>query len=148
MRVPLFFWSLYGARMVKAAASLLPTALLISMVLPACAATTRDLGRATSEFEDARYEATLAWLDEIDLADMSRSERAKYAYLRGMAEVRLERRDEGLHWLRLARSFAGESATSLPAEWRPVLTRTLTELTPETATHRARVREGAASAHE
>lgn len=148
MRVPLFFWSLYGARMVKAAASLLPTLLFVSVMLPACAATTRDLGRATSEFEDARYEATLAWLAELDLADMSRAERAKYAYLHGMAEVRLERRDEGLHWLRLARSFAGDSTSALPPEWRTVLTRTLAELTPETATHRARVRGGAEGAHE
>lgn len=110
----------------------------------ACAATTRDLGRATTEFDDARYETTLHWLGELDLAGMTAAEKSTYAYLRGMSEVRLGKRDEGLHWLRMARAFSGDAGAGLRDEWRPVLDRTLTELTPATATHRAREAETSA----
>ena len=114
--------------------------LILCVLLGACATTRRDLDRTVAEFDEAQYESARAWLIalEPDLASMSNQERTEFCYLRGMTELRLGARDEGLHWLRLAKASTVERDVTLRTEWQRVLDRSLAELSPETATHHAR----------
>ncbi len=56
--------------------------------------------------------------------------RARCYYLRGMTEYRLGHRADALHYLAVAREVAGERGSGLRPEWRQIMDRTLTELTP------------------
>lgn len=110
-------------------------------VVAGCATFSNEIRQAEVAYDEARPEEALAWLDVVgddNLGRMSLDERARYLYLRGMAEFRLGRRDEALYHLAVAREVAGPSGVGLRQEHRELLDRTLGELTPtERMTHRA-----------
>ncbi|MEZ4255387.1 MAG: hypothetical protein R3A78_06675 [Polyangiales bacterium] len=85
---------------------------------------------AQDAYEQARYENALVWLDAVadDLADMDRPTRARYFYLRGMAEHRLGRDREARHDLALARELGGGTTKILPDDWRRNMERVLADL--------------------
>lgn len=114
--------------------------LLLGMLssLGACAAVSDDMRRAEQSYELARYEDTLIWLRDLedDAPSMGLAMRARYYYVRGMTEYRLGHRGDALHYLAVAREVAGDQGAGLSPEWRQIMDRTLTELTPRGMNHR------------
>lgn len=110
------------------------------LVFASCATLTDDVGRAESAYEQARYDAALVWLSDLedDAADMPLDMRARFFYLRGMTAYRLGQRDEALYFLSVGRELAGDRATALRQDYRQQLDRALAELIPTTATFHAR----------
>lgn len=108
--------------------------------LLACGTLRDDLGRAETGYDAARYDDSLVWLEAVekDVHDLEGPDRARFYYLRGMAALRLERRNEALHYLSLAREEAVASdGAGLRDEWAETLGPTLEELMPRGATHQA-----------
>lgn len=105
---------------------------LILLTTTACGAALADLRRAEESYEEARYEAALEWLQDIEQVAPSfgRPDRTRYFYTRGMTEYRLEHRPEALYYLVIAREFAGDDQEGLEGEQVDILARTLAELTP------------------
>jgi hypothetical protein len=106
--------------------------------LGGCASTGASLQQAEQLYGEARYEAALEWLQDLEAntAAMQPRQRTKFYYLRGMAAYRLSHRDDALHFLALAAAASGSSA--LPPELLPVMEHALQELIPHEATHHAR----------
>ncbi len=115
-------------------------ALLLAVAAMGCAQLSEDMRLAEVEYETARYENALVWLDDVEdqTPDMDVATRARYFYLRGMTSLRLNQRTEALHYLALAREVGGDQGTGLKPEWRTTLASSLEELTPVGQTHRAR----------
>ncbi|MFT5356601.1 MAG: hypothetical protein ACI9KE_003826 [Polyangiales bacterium] len=106
----------------------------------ACGTLRDDLGRAETGYDAARYDESMVWLEAVeeDVYDLDGPDRARFYYLRGMAALRLERRNEALHYLSLAREEAVASdGAGLRDEWAETLGPTLEELMPRGATHQA-----------
>lgn len=117
------------------------TAALALALLAGCSALRDDMQRAENAYDEARYDAALVWLDDLeeDTPDMDVDMRARFYYLRGMTAYRLGHRSPALHYLALAREVSGEEATgALLPEQRQTMERTLAELTPQDASFRAR----------
>lgn len=112
-------------------ALLLPI-LVLGSLLGGCAAIADDMHRAEQSYETARYENTLIWLRDLedDAPGMDVEMRARYYYLRGMTEYRLGHRADALHYLAVAREITSDGGAGLRPEWRQIMERTLTELTP------------------
>ena len=112
-------------------------ALAMMVSLGACAALSDDMRRAEQAYELARYGDTLIWLRDLedDAPSMDVEMRARYYYLRGMTEYRLGHRGSALHYLAVAREVAGDQGAGLRPEWRQIMDRTLTELTPRGMSH-------------
>lgn len=72
--------------------------------LGACVTAQDELLQADVAFHAADYGETLRWIHAVekDVADLSGPEQTQYFYLRGMSELRLERRGDGLYFLELA----------------------------------------------
>ena len=68
----------------------------------------------------------------------TRSFGPRFYFLRGMTAYRLDHRDDALFYLGIAREVAGEGDGSLGPRWQQTMERTIAELTPESATFRAR----------
>jgi hypothetical protein len=116
-------------RLLAAAAALAPIAVLAS----GCAATSSELRRAEEAYEQARYDASRVWLVDLEplAPGMDPAMRARYFYLRGMAEFRLGHRLDALHYLAVARELtAEEGSRALREEQRGILARTLEGLQP------------------
>jgi hypothetical protein len=98
-----------------------------------------DLGSARDLYKDARYEDAQRWLLELerDLRSMDMYQRTRFYYLRGMTAFRLGQRDDALHYLALTAELSDRDLAHLPADWRPVMERTLQELMPREATSHA-----------
>jgi hypothetical protein len=113
---------------------------LLAVLAGGCGTLTNDLLEAENAYEEARYDDAEVWLSDIgsDVAKMDQEHRARFYYVRGMTAYRLGRRNDALHFLALAREESGVSESSnLAADKRQIMDRTLAELTPHTATHRA-----------
>lgn len=118
----------------------LVVSVLLFASLTACAAIRSDLERAERSYEQARYDEAIVWLRDLegDTPDMTEDVRARFYFLRGMTAMRLQQRDDALYFLALAREVSGEEGTGLREEWRTMLERALTELTPEGPNYTAR----------
>ena len=105
-----------------------------------CSALSDDLERARLLYKEAHYEAGTEWLVELEsmTGTMTSVQRASFYYLRGMTAYRLGQRQDALHYLALAAELQRRDAELVRRQWRPVLARTLAELTPTGATHHAR----------
>lgn len=108
--------------------------------LVSCTSVATELRTAQLLYKDARYEEALAWLTELQTAtaSMERDELARFYYLRGMTGFRLGQREDALHYLVLAEQISNEDSGRLPQAWRPVMARTLQEITPTSASPHAR----------
>lgn len=118
--------------------------LLAPVLVIGCAVLHDDVDRAQQTYQDARYQDTMTWLENLedDVPDMDRPLRARYYYLRGMTSYRLGHRDDALHYLALAREEASQSGQGLEPDQRKQMDHALAELTPEQATFHARGEEG------
>ena len=111
------------------ASAALASAALASAAL-ACASHPDALARGQRYYEDNQYERALAlWRDlERQRARFSSSERARYAYFRGMTDYRLGFRHEARHWLAIARAIEAENPGRLGSIWLARLDSALAEL--------------------
>lgn len=106
-----------------------------------CAALQTEMVFAENAYDEAHYDDALVWLNDIedDVPDMDDEMRARFYFVRGMTAYRLGKRDDALYYLGVAREVAGEEQSSpLGPSWHQTMTRTLDELTPDSATFRAR----------
>ncbi len=103
---------------------------------PACATYQDDLARGERAFEASEHERALAVFRvlEPDLSRLTETERAHYAYLRGMTDFRIGYKAEARHWLSLAAALEQQTPNSLPAEWTKRLGESLKELNEEVYT--------------
>ena len=111
--------------------------LLVSSLAPAaCATYSDDLVRAQRAYEGSEDERALAIFRilEGDTSRLTDSERAHYAYLRGMTDYRIGYKAEARHWLSLAQAMEQAVPGSLPPEWAKKLTDTVKELNEEVFT--------------
>jgi len=100
--------------------------------LAACANPQDQLLRAEHHYQNARYEAALTNLEdlEIHVAGLSRRERIRYEVARGMTHLRLEQPDDARHWLAVAREEAAAEPDALSESARTTVERTIGELDP------------------
>jgi len=108
--------------------------------LVGCTSAATELRTAQMLYKDARYEEALLWLTDLQTAtaSMDRDELARFYYLRGMTGFRLGQREDALHFLVLAEQLGHEDSGRLPQAWRPVMERTLQDITPTSASPHAR----------
>ena len=94
-----------------------------------CAGYREQLERGRFYYEDNQFERALAlWRDlESRQGDMSPTQAARYAYLRGMTDYRLGYLVEARYWLALAQAHDFRDSGALPAPWRPRLQQALGE---------------------
>ena len=105
--------------------------LLLAAVGPVgCVTYREELNRGQRMYEENQYEHALAlWrVLEEDVDSLSPSDRARYAYLRGMTDYRLGFRADSRHWLALAKVTDQQHAGSLSAAWEERMEQSLTDL--------------------
>lgn len=114
--------------------------MLSVLLLVGCTSVSTELRMAQALYKDARYEDAQLWLAELqhETPDMSKDDLARFYYLRGMTGFRLGQRQDALHFLVLAEQLDAEAPGRLPSAWRPVMARTLAEITPASASPHAR----------
>jgi hypothetical protein len=97
-----------------------------------CGALRDDVARAQVSYEDARHREALIRLEHLDhrIADMDRDLRSQYYYLRGMVSEALDRPDDALHYLALAREETKLGGAGLTSEQLAQLEQAIAELTP------------------
>jgi hypothetical protein len=115
-------------------------ALVYLLLTCACTTVSTELRTTQSLYKDARYEEAQRWLAELELekADMSPSELARFHYLRGMTAFRLGQAEDALHYLVLAQVLDQNDESRLPPSWRAVMERTLAQVMPTSASPHAR----------
>lgn len=116
------------------------SALAACCLLASCTTRASDLENAQALYKDAHYERAQEWLEglEHETPAMDPGQQARFFYLRGMTAFRLGQRDDALHYLSLAAALVQQEPTRLPDAWRPVMHRTLSEITPTDASAHAR----------
>jgi hypothetical protein len=109
---------------------------LLALGSSACATYHDDLVRGEKAYEASEDERALAIFRslEIDTSRLSDSERAHYAYLRGMTDYRIGYKAEARHWLSVAAALEQQTPDSLPAEWKKRMTESLKEMNEEVYT--------------
>lgn len=124
--------------MTKVRSSAMRRALGLVLVMSAlgiggCATYGDELSRGQTAFEKNEYERALATFRalEPDQSRLSDTQRARYAYLRGMTDYRIGYRADGRHWLAVAKAMEDETPGSLPPDWKTRLVDTLTALNEE-----------------
>lgn len=117
------------------------------LLVAGCAALDSEMASARTAYAQARYEQANVWLDDLedDQGDMDPAMRADFLYLRGMTAFRLGRRTEALHALAVAREVDQQAHGLLDESERQTMDNALAELTPNTATFRAREQGEAAA---
>jgi hypothetical protein len=122
--------------------------LVTGTVLQGCANPQDQLARAERHYQDARYEAALTNLEdlEIHLSKFGTRERIRYEVAYGMAHLRLGQRADdhrctdshhcaqARHWLALARAEADLEPDAVTESAKSTITRTLAGLDPASAT--------------
>jgi hypothetical protein len=103
---------------------------VIGVGVAGCATYQDDLQRSQNAFEQNQHERALAILRalEPDSQRLSVSDRARYAYLRGMTDYRIGYRSEARHWLSVAHAIDEASPGSIPPDWSKRSSEALREL--------------------
>ncbi|MEY4548554.1 MAG: hypothetical protein RL685_4749 [Pseudomonadota bacterium] len=116
-----------GARLRRAGTAV---GLLAACCGLACAGERAALLRGQAYYEDNQFERALAvWRNlERQEADLSPSDFARYAYLRGMTDYRLGFQLDARHWLGLARVIRQEYPSALDTAWSSRLDAALADL--------------------
>ena len=96
----------------------------------ACATYQDDLKRAEHAYEASEDERALAIFRilEPDTMRLSISDRAHYAYLRGMTDLRMGYKAEARHWLAIAAAMDQATPGALPPDWSQKLNDAVKEL--------------------
>jgi hypothetical protein len=104
--------------------------------VPSCATYQDELASGQRAFEASEHERALAIFRalEPDTSHLSTSERAHYAYLRGMTDFRIGYLAEARHWLSISAAIEQQSPGSLPEDWNKRLGESLKELNEEVYT--------------
>jgi hypothetical protein len=91
-----------------------------------------QLHRSEQHYGNARYEAALVNLEDLErhLPSLSKSERVRYDLIRGMTHLRLNQPQDARHWLALAREDARAAPDALTEANRTTIEHTLVELDP------------------
>jgi hypothetical protein len=99
----------------------------------ACGGQSAALLRGQGYYEENQYERALAvWRSlEGSESSLSRSDFARYAYLRGMTDYRLGFRPDARHWLALAKVTDQQYPGGLDPEWASRLDGALADLDRE-----------------
>jgi hypothetical protein len=110
--------------------------LLLGLVLASaasCAGQSDALTRGQRYYEDNQYEKALSLWRDLDRRQvpLSSTERARFAYLRGMTDYRLGFRDDARHWLAVAKSTDVQSPGGLDVSSRERLEGALGDLERE-----------------
>jgi hypothetical protein len=102
----------------------------LGVAVSACSTYRDDLARSQHAFEENQHERTLAILRmlEPDTSHLDTSERARYAYLRGMTDYRIGYKADARHWLAVAKAMDEKTPGLIPADWRTRLDQALGEL--------------------
>jgi hypothetical protein len=105
--------------------------------LPACTTYRDDLARSEHALEENRHEEALAILRilESDTDQLSRTDQARYAYVRGMTDYRIGYKADARHWLAVAKAMDEKTPSTIPADWRTRLDASLAELDSEVWTN-------------
>jgi hypothetical protein len=113
----------------RSSASQLVFAALLGALI-SCVTYAEELNRGQRHYQNNEYERALAVLRtlESDLDSLSREDRARYAYLRGMTDYRMSLRPDARHWLALARSYDQLAPGGLEESWRERMTEALKDL--------------------
>lgn len=103
---------------------------LVFALCPACSTYRDDLARSQRAFEQNQHERALAILRglEPDTSHLNVTERAHYAYLRGMTDYRIGYKVDAHHWLAVAKALDAESPGLLSSEWKGRLDEALGDL--------------------
>ena len=105
-------------------------ALLLCLSVGACATYREDLNRGERLYDNNEYDRALSiWRYlEADMDSLDWKDQARYAYLRGMTDYRLNFRPDARHWLALAKAIDVRCApltplgqTSMMTITRPVM---------------------------
>lgn len=107
-------------------------ATVLAATASGCANYADQLARAEQHYQNARYEAALTNLEDLEIHKpaLSPSERVRYDYVRGMAHLRLEQRSDARYWLSQAREESRNAPGVLTEDTRATVDRTITELDP------------------
>jgi hypothetical protein len=99
-------------------------------LMPGCTTYKDDLSRSERAFEDNQQERALAILRmlEPDTRHLDSTDRARYAYLRGMTDYRIGYKADARHWLAVAKAMDEESPGILAPDWRTRLDESLAQL--------------------
>lgn len=110
--------------------SWLALALLAGGAQLGCAGERAALLRGQAYYEDNQFERALAiWRNlERRQSDLSPSDFARYAYLRGMTDYRLGFHLDARHWLGLAQVAQQQSPSALDSAWASRLDSALADL--------------------
>ena len=105
-------------------------ALSCAPILAGCATYQDDLARGQRAFEGSEDERALAIFRilEPDTSHLSDTDRAHYAYLRGMTDYRMGYKSEARHWLSMAAAMAKQTPDVLPEDWAKRMNDALKEL--------------------
>jgi hypothetical protein len=106
---------------------------VLSGVSAGCATYRADLDRSIGHYDRHHYDRALALLVvlEPDLDSLSPSERAQYAYYRGMSHFLLEQRRDARHWLAVAAAREKLQAGLLRPDEKKKTEEILTQLNEE-----------------
>jgi hypothetical protein len=109
---------------------------LAALASSGCATYHDDLARGERAYAASEDERALAIFRalEVDTSQLSESERAHYAYLRGMTDFRIGYKAEARHWLSVAAALEQQTPGSLPAEWAKRMAESLKEMNEEVYT--------------
>ena len=105
-------------------------ALLLSLSVGACATYREDLNRGERLYDNNEYDRALAiWRYlEADMDSLEWQDQARYAYLRGMTDYRLNFRPDARHWLALAKAIEEKQPGALQPQWKQRLEQALADL--------------------
>jgi hypothetical protein len=105
-------------------------ALSCGPMLAGCTTYQDDLARGQRAFEGSEDERALAIFRilEPDTSHLTDTDRAHYAYLRGMTDYRMGYKSEARHWLSMAAAMAKETPDVLPEDWAKRMNDALKEL--------------------
>ncbi len=105
----------------------------LALALGGCSTYRAELQRGQRYYEENKYELALAlWRGlEAEQGSLEKSERVRYAYLRGMTDFRLGYRPDARYWLGLAQAGEKLTPSSLSSDERERLAKTLNELNDE-----------------
>jgi hypothetical protein len=95
-----------------------------------CSGASGSLTRGQRAFEQGEHERALAIFRDLeaDVGRLSRTERVRYAYLRGMTDYRLGDKTDARHWLALAQALETATPRALEPEWAARMNESLGEL--------------------
>ena len=105
-------------------------ALSCAPMLAGCSTYQDDLARGQRAFEGSEDERALAIFRilEPDTSRLSESDRAHYAYLRGMTDYRIGYKAEARHWLSIGAAMVKQTPDVLPEDWAKRMNDALKEL--------------------